>query len=368
MGASAFKDLAALRLDGNPVWEPIAPRTPPTARDQVAVSLAPGARSLIAFGGFGSGGFPGAPDAGTHLADAWRLRLGGGWRDATARTGAAAPLHWEAAAVASDPRTGRMFMVGGLEGDSELGDAWVAEPGRHGRVGWRQLCSPGSCGEAPAPRWGGHTVYDPDDDRVILFGGRRTDRTSFGDVWALSLAGAPRWTRLDVAGEAPAPRWGGAAGYDPVGRRMLLAGGQTGSDAGAVGHADAWALSLDGTPAWHRLAPARTGPAPRRSAAYAVRTAGDTVELLLSGGLQAATGAHYNDVWSLALDGPDGTWRELSPSDCSAAAVPACRRSAGAVYDPRGDRLVLVFGRDAERFYGDAWAFDVGAARWRPLG
>jgi hypothetical protein len=258
-----------------------------------------------------------------------------------------------------------MFMIGGLEGDYELGDAWVADPGRHGRVEWRQLCAPRSCGEAPPPRWGGHAVYDPDGDRVIVFGGRRTDGTSFNDVWSLSLGAEPQWSRRDVAGEAPAPRWGGAAGYDPVGRRMLIAGGQTGADANAVSHADAWALSLDGAPAWQRLTLSGTAPAPRRSAAYAVRGTGGSVELLLAGGLQAGTGAHYNDVWSLRLAGGDATWRELAPSDCSAG--PACRRSAGAVYDQHDDRLVMVFGRDGERFFGDAWAFDLGTAGWRPL-
>ena len=230
---------------------------------------------------------PAVPDAGTHLADAWRLRLDGGWRAATPRTGEPMPLHREAAAVASDPRTGRMFVIGGLEGDSELADAWVADTGGRGRLDWRALCSPSSCGPGPEPRWGGHAVYDPAGDRVIVFGGRRTDGTSFNDVWALALAGAPRWERLEVAGEPPAPRWGGAVAFDPAARRMVVAGGQTGADASAVSHDDAWSLTLDGRPAWHRLTPAGAPPAPRRSAAYAVRDTGESVALLVAGGLRA---------------------------------------------------------------------------------
>jgi len=367
IGASAFKDIAALRLGGRTAWEPFAPRTPPTPRDQVAIGLDAEARGLVAFGGFGSGTFPGRPDAGTHLADAWRLRLDGGWRAATPRTGEPMPLHREAAAVASDPRTGRMFVIGGLEGDSELADAWVADTGGRGRLEWRALCSPSSCGSGPEPRWGGHAVYDPAGDRVIVFGGRRTDGTSFNDVWELALAGAPRWERLDVAGEPPAPRWGGAVGFDAEARRMVVAGGQTGADASAVSHDDAWSLTLDGRPAWHRLTPAGAPPAPRRSAAYAVRDTGESVALLVAGGLRAGSGAHYNDVWSLDLGTPEGAWRELAPPDCANPALPACRRSAGAVHDPRRDRLVMVFGRDAERFYGDAWAFDLATGRWQRL-
>ena len=257
-------------------------------------------------------------------------------------------------------------MVGGLEGDEELADVWTAELRRE-RPRWRQLCSPASCGPGPAARWGGHAVFDPAGDRIVLFGGRRTDGTSFADVWALSLAGPPRWTRLDVAGAGPAPRWGGAAGFDPAGRRMIVAGGQTGADAGAVPHADAWALRLDGPPAWERLVPGGPAPEPRRSAAYTMRTTGDGAELLVAGGLDATTGAHFNDVWALRLGADGATWSRRAASDCAAPAAPPCRRSASAVDDPRRDRLLLVFGRDAQRFFGDAWAFELDDDAWRAL-
>ena len=125
------------------------------------------------------------------------------WRAATPRTGEP---------IAAAPRGGRgrlrpadgpaSFVIGGLEGDSELADAWVADTGGRGRLDWRALCSPSSCGPGPEPRWGGHAVYDPAGDRVIVFGGRRTDGTSFDDVWALALAGAPRWDAARRRGRA----------------------------------------------------------------------------------------------------------------------------------------------------------------------
>ena len=98
-----------------------------------------------------------------------------------------------------------------------------------------------------------------------------------------------------------------------------------------------------------------------------MRDTGGSVALLVAGGLRAGAGAHGNDVWSLDLGTPEGAWRELVPADCANPALPACRRSAGAVHDPRADRLVMVFGRDAERFYGDAWAFDLATTRWLAL-
>jgi hypothetical protein len=58
------------------------------------------------------------------------------------------------------------------------------------------------------------------------------------------------------------------------------------------------------------------------------------------------------------------TWQQLAPSNCGDAATPACRRSASAVYDRRRDRLVMVFGRDAERFFADSWSFEFEDRRW----
>ena len=367
-GASALKDVAALTLDGPELaWHGVAPRTPVTARDQAATAYADG--RLFAFGGFGSGTFPGAVDAGTHLADSARLRLGrdgGRWRPATPPTGAPNPLHREAAAFTTDTRRDRLIIAGGLEGDEELADVWAADL-RAGSRRWRQLCTPVSCGPGPQARWGGVAVYDRAGDRIVVFGGRRSDGTSLGDVWQLSLSGAPRWTPLAVAGEAPPPRWGAAAGLDPIGRRMIVAGGQSGPDAAATPYADAWALSLDGAPAWERLTPAGAGPEARRSAAYAMRVRGGVAELLVTGGFDPVGRVHFNDVWSLALTAGGATWTQRAASDCAAAALPTCRRSASAVVDPRRDRLVLAFGRDGARFFGDTWTFGLADGRWRPF-
>ena len=220
---------------------------------------------LFAFGGFGSGTFPGRLDAGTHLADSWSLRLAGGgagWRNVTPPSGEANPLHREAAAVATDTRRERLVMVGGLEGDDELADVWAADLGP-GPAAWEQLCSPTSCGAGPTARWGGQAVYDPVGGRIIVFGGRRTDGTTFADAWALSLDARPRWTRLEAAGEAPAaprprhPR----AGDRRVRRtneardRLLVAFGR---DAERF-YADTWSFSMSDEN-WHALAPIGSAP------------------------------------------------------------------------------------------------------------
>jgi len=62
-----------------------------------------------------------------------------------------------------------------------------------------------------------------------------------------------------------------------------------------------------------------------------------------------------------------GRWETLSPSDCTALTGPTCRRSSSAAYDPQGDRLLVVFGRDAQSLFGDSYAYDLASATWSPL-
>ena len=74
LGVSAYRDTVSLHLplDRDPFWRSIAPATPFTARDQAATVVADDG-VVTMFGGFGSGSFPGAVDAGLHLADTWQL-------------------------------------------------------------------------------------------------------------------------------------------------------------------------------------------------------------------------------------------------------------------------------------------------------
>jgi len=50
------------------------------------------------------------------------------------------------------------------------------------------------------------------------------------DVWALSLGDAPGWTMLSSASPPPSPRKGHAAVYDPIRDRMIVFGGDLGSN------------------------------------------------------------------------------------------------------------------------------------------
>ena len=272
---SAYKDAFGLTLplDGSaPAWHTLSPTTAITARDQVTVALDDGV--LTAFGGFGSGTFPGSVGAGTHLADTWQRQLGrrAGWRLATPADETQVAIAREGTAYAHDADGHRLCMFGGLTGDTTLADVWMADLRRPGRPRWQQLCSPTSCGPGPTARWGGHAVYDPVADRLVVFGGSTGTGSTTNDVWALELSGRPTWHELTPAG--PSRRPGGvpatattpSAGVSscsaarPARTHRQPAAGHVGADARRDAQLDT--SGRDGPQ-----------PAPRRSPAAAVRVA-----------------------------------------------------------------------------------------------
>ncbi len=85
-------------------------------------------------------------------------------------------------------------------------------------------------------------------------------------------------------------------------------------------------------------------------------------ELVVTSGLTIPGGFHHDDVWTLDLDDDAVSWVQLAPDDPDGG--PAPRRSASAVYDADADRLLMTFGRDAQAFFDDTWAFDLDERSW----
>ncbi len=201
-------------------------------------------------------------------------------------------------------------------------------------VEWRVV----PCDGAPPPELGEQSViYDPAGDRLILFGGLcDAILPCAGDVWSLTLAGPPTWSRVQPAGPAPPARFGQSAIYDPVGRRMIVFGGEN-TSRGRLG--DVWSLSLADPPAWTEIAPGGPGPAPRVNHCSIY----DPVRqrMLVYGGWdhEGFTANSYFDLWALSLTG-EPRWTELHPLGSPAGSI-----SASAVYDSVGDRLIVTGGK-----------------------
>jgi hypothetical protein len=201
-------------------------------------------------------------------------------------------------------------------------------------------------------------VYDPVNNRLIVHGGcLGVCSPALADTWVLShangLGGTPTWTQLP---DAPEVRAGHTAVYDAGSNRMIVFGGQQ-AFAGTARN-DVWVLSDAngiGNPTWVQLAPAGTPPAPRDSAGAVYDPA--TNRMIVFGGVSSL---YHNDVWILThANGLGGTpeWIQMT----SAGSLPSPRAGFSPTYDPSSNRMTLFGGRSqtdgapVQIYYGDIW-------------
>lgn len=179
-------------------------------------------------------------------------------------------------------------------------------------------------------------VYDAGEQRVLRFGGYRSD---FADRYEDRLY---RWTDegwdLISVDDRPPERGLTTLVYDAAGGEVLLFGGE--NDDGELG--DTWTLSGD---TWTEKTPANS-PSPRFSAAMAYDAARQ--EVVLFGG---DDGRWQNDTW--VWDGSE--WTEKSPSSVPPDESPAM------AYDPNRSVVVLMVGNQSS---GEMEVWEWDGADW----
>lgn len=249
-----------------------------------------------------------------------------------------------------DPVRDRMIVFGGWSSSEEASNlVWVLS--LSGAPLWTQ---PWPTGTPPSPRRRHTAIYDPPRDRLIVFGGAALSSCA-NDVWALSLGDAPAWTQLAPPGTLPSGRQLHSAIYDPVRDRMVVFGGYDYSNY----FDDVWALSLGGTPAWTRLAPAGTSPSARCAQGAICDPVRD--RMVVFGG--TGSSGSVTDVWSLSL-GDAPAWARWTPTG-----TPDTAWWPSAVYDPLRDRVVVWGGWSTESYLPvDTWSLSLGdAPAWTQL-
>jgi hypothetical protein len=257
-----------------------------------------------------------------------------------------------------DPGTNSMIMFGGNthEGfcDGAANDVWALTGANgFGTPAWTQL---NPTGTLPGRRNAHSAVYDVTTNRMIVFGGIDAcgQNGYYNDVWVLSNANGvgatPHWTQLAVTGTPPAARAGQSAVYDPNTNRMIVFGG--GNDSNAF--SDVWVLSdanglaVGGSPHWTPLSP--TGSPGVRAGHTAVYDA-ETDKMFAFGGPSPGS----NDVWALAHAsglGRASSWHQVTP----AGGPPAPRVNHTAVfYNPARHRMTIFSGSDGATLLNDVW-------------
>ena len=282
--------------------------------------------------------------------------LGGQSWSKTCPTGTPTPSPRSAAASTFDPQGDRLIVFGGASGSgSSLGDLWVLDnaSGAGAAPRWRAP----NTGAGPSPRRSASLVLDPVGGRGVLFGGcTAACETALGDAWVLldpaGLGGGSSWLPLPAA---PVARLGHAAAYAPASGRLIVFGGAEG--AGGPDSNDVWILKDATVPAaaeWLSVVVAGDVPPARRDAAVAYDAEGD--RLFVAGGHSSA-GEVYVDLWVLRhASGLGGTpeWKALPTT----GAAPAARSGAALAYDAPSGRLLLTGGASADPAAGPVYAFN----------
>ncbi len=264
-----------------------------------------------------------------------------------------------------DPVAHKLVMLGGDSGfpvncnpspNPEAGQ-WIYDTACGG---WSKLAG----AALPPPRTRHAAAYDEQNHALYVFGGRwRTPGTAGpwtlrNDVWRLDFA-TLSWTEVATSGEAPSPRWGAAAGYDPTRDALVVFGGNIGTSGLTYEPTDtAYVLDL-GTGAWQAVGGGQ-GPDARLLAAGVVVPDDDL--FVVFAGNTSFFGPMRGDLWALHLDTLQ--WERLHDGTGTA---PRARFWPGLVYDAGHHRLVMFGGHDDGDLgnRNDLWTFDLGTRQWQ---
>jgi hypothetical protein len=283
-----------------PRWTQLAPAGgPPVARYGQSAAMDSANHRMIVFGGNSDT---------TALNDTWILVNADGQHGQPAWTRlvtAGAPPAAPFSGGMYDPGSNRMILYGGASGL----DVWVLTNANglgSGTPSWIQLFPTGSLPD-PLTSYE-QQVYDPVRNVLIVY-------DSTAGVWVLShangLGGIPAWSQLNVPANGPSGRAAFTAVYNPESNRMIVFGGS----GGGVDFNDLWVLAhangLDGTPQWIPL-PTGTAavPAGREGHTAVYDSASDAMTIFGGIGLPAETwtAAHASGlteppVWTLTNAG-----------------------------------------------------------------
>lgn len=197
---------------------------------------------------------------------------------------------------------------------------------------------------SPSERFLPGFVYDPVNDRIMMFGGGN-DNDVYDDTWVLNSTTGD-WTEL-VLDSSPVHRSSTVMVYDSADEVIILFGGYNGTQ----WDSDTWIFDCN-TETWTEVTPAHS-PYGRGSHAMVYDSINDKV-LLFSG--YGSTGANVADTWS--YDYNTNSWEEMNPSTS-----PGRRYGAGCIFD-QANEIMIIFGGNSQGHYSDTWRYNYATNTW----
>src|SRR5262249_10452952 len=127
-----------------------------------------------------------------------------------------------------DPVSTELIIYGGSQANlAPLSDTWILSNINPSPGTWTKVAVSGAPG-----RWAHGAAYDAANKRMMIFGGVDPNEPGgrSSDTWVLSnvdgKTGAPAWTQVAPAGSGPSGRRYFNASYDPNSNRLIIFGGE----------------------------------------------------------------------------------------------------------------------------------------------
>jgi len=203
-------------------------------------------------------------------------------------------------------------------------------------------------GSRPSYRRSHAMVYDPRDDRVVLFGGY-DGGYYYGGTWIYDYYNNSWYQSYPAM--APSPRESPAMAYDSVNDRVILFGGWANDGR----NDETWAFDYRNN-TWTNMSPAN-----HPSARYAHAMAYDAVNggVAMFGGW---TGQYSDETWIYRYS--TNEWMNVT----MLTPHPSGRYDHSMAYDPDDHRILVFGGYTASGDTDQTWAFDCNLYQWINLG
>ena len=212
--------------------------------------------------------------------------------------------------------------------------------------------TPADSNQIPLGRYGPGSVYDPQLQKTIIFGGGTQNLTGyelFNDMWTYNSTGNI-WSEI-VPTNKPSARSGHTMVYDSTNQKTILLGGWD-ENIGLMN--DTWIYDSQ-TNQWTEVFPITT---PENRQSHAMYYDPIFQKVILFGGYRD-TFPHFSDTWEYNYTA--NSWTELNPS-----ISPPGRYGSKMVYDPINQRAILFGGRTTS-IMNDTWIYYYGNNTWTEL-
>ena len=234
----------------------------------------------------------------------------------------------------------RMVMYGGRNSTGSFNDIWSLDLNTNF---WQNITP--ATGPVPASRFSQNAVYDSLMNRMLIWSGQGAEL--YNDVWAFNL-NSNTWQQLSPDGNAsgvPLKRYGTAAVFDHVNRRLVSFAGFTTSGR----FEDTWSFQVDSmkwtdrTNSFH----------PELRCLHSACLSADRSKMIIYGGQHSGA---LSDIWSLNLN--TFVWTNITPVE-----KPAGRYFSQIVCTNTG-KAIIFGGQTPSSILGDLWKYTFDTSRW----